>query len=426
VEVSLIDRRNFHVFSPMLYQAATGALAASEVSQPLRSLLRRQRNTRVILGEAADIEPTRREVRLVDGTAVPYDTLIVATGRQHSYFGNDQWREHAPGLKTLEDAAEIRRRVLLAFEAAEREPEPQRRRAWMTLVVVGGGPTGVELAGALGELARDTLRNDFRSIDPREARVILVEALDRLLLDYPAYLAADADRELTELGVTVRTGTTVTDLDATHVEVRMGQVSERIETRTVIWAAGVRPGTFGRRLAAALGAPVDRGGRIVVEPGLSVPGHPEVLVVGDMAAVSGPDGRPVPAVAQGAMQGGTHAAKVVAARLRGEPTPAFRYRDIGDLAMVGRFRVIARLPFAHFAGPLAWLIWLGVHLYYLSGFQNRLLVTVRWVWSLFTRARANRLITGAYASHGSLPPIGALDVTRMSAGPAGKAADTAA
>ena len=412
VEVVLIDRRNFHTFSPMLYQAATAAVAPSDVSQPLRAMLRRQRNTRVILGEATEIDAALRTVRLSDGTAVDYDWLIVATGTQPSYFGHEEWREHAPGLKTLEDATEIRRRVLVAFEAAEREPDPDLRRAWMTLIVVGGGPTGVELAGALAELARDTLRSEFRAIDPRESRVILVEAVDQILPGWPEFLRASARQELEDLGVEVRTATRVEDVSPTHVDVRADGNVERIETRTALWAAGVRPSAFGRRVARALAAPTDRVGRIVVEPDLSVRGHPEVLVVGDLAAISDDAVEAVPDVAQKGIQGGRHAARVIVERLRGRPAPPFHYRDIGDLAMVGRFRVVARLPFIALTGLAAWLLWLGVHLYYLNGIQTRLVVSVRWAWSLFTSGRGSRLITGAHATYGALPPIGAFQGAR--------------
>jgi NADH:ubiquinone reductase (H+-translocating) len=412
VEVVLIDRRNFHTFSPMLYQAATGAVSPSEVSQPLRAMLRRQRNARVILGEVTDLDAARRRVRLSDGTAIDYDSLIVGTGTQPSYFGHERWREHAPGLKTVEDATEIRRRALLAFEAAEREPDPELRRAWMTLLIIGGGPTGVELAGSLAELARDTLRSEFRSIDPTESRIILVEAVDEILPGWPDFLRTAAREELEQLGVEIRTGTRVEDIGPAHVDMRAGTVGERIETRTALWAAGVRPSAFGRRVARALAAPTDRVGRIVVEPDLSVRGHPEVLVVGDLAAIADGAGEPVPDVAQKGIQSGRHAARLIIERLRDKPAPSFRYRDIGDLAMIGRFRVVARLPLLALTGFVAWLLWLGIHIYYLNGLQTRLLVSVRWAWSLFTGGRGSRLITGAHATYGALPPIGSLDGSR--------------
>ena len=407
VNVTLIDRRNFHVFSPMLYQAATGGLAGPEIAQPLRGLLRKQRNTRVILGDAVGIDPGRHAVRLSDGTAIPYDTLVVATGTRHAYPSTKpHWRELAPGLTTLEDAAEIRRRVLLAFESAEREPDPARRRAWTTFIVVGGGPTGVELAGALAELARDTLRGEFRSLDPRESRVVLVEMSDRVLSEYPEKLSAAATRHLEQLGVVVRTGTTVSEIEESHVSVGMGSITERIDAHTVLWAAGTRPTAFGRRVANDLGATVDGTGRIVVDNDLSVPGHPDVLVIGDLAATRRRDGSAVPAVAQGAIQTGRHVGRVVEARRRGERVPAYRYRDLGELAMVGRFRTVARLPIVHFSGPIAWLLWLGIHIWYLQGLENRALVAVRWLRSILTGGRGSRLITGAHAAYGALPPIG--------------------
>ncbi len=409
VTVTLIDRRNFSVFSPMLYQVATGAVADVEIAQPLRRLLRNQPNTRVILGDAVGIDPRERAVLLSDGEAVGYDTLVVASGTRHAYpAAHPEWADLAPGLSTVEDAAEIRRRVLLAFESAERESDPARRRAWLTFVVAGGGPTGVELAGAVAELARDALRREYRGVDPRAARVILVEMEERLLTEYPPTLSAAARRQLAELGVTVRTGTTVSEIGTSHVTVRSGQISERIDARTVLWAAGTRPTTFGRRVAAELGAPVDRAGRIAVNADLSVPGHPEVLVIGDLASAVRPDGSRVPAVAQGAIQGGRHVGRVVEARLRGLPAPAFGYRDKGELAMIGRFRTVARLPRVRLSGPIAWLVWLGVHLFYLQGFQNRVLVGARWLWTALSGERAARLITEPHAHTGSLPTVGLL------------------
>ncbi len=421
VDVVLVDRRNVTVFSPMLYQAATGAVGESEIARPLRDILRRQRNARVVLGDATGIDAERRRVVLADGSVVSYDTLIVATGTEYSYFGHDEWREHAPSLKSLEDVAEIRRRVLLAFEGAERETDPQRRAAWLTFVVVGGGTTGVELAGAIAELARQTLDRQFRSADPREARVILVEQRDRVLPEYPEALSTVAEEALQGLGVAVHTGTTVADVRDTRVVVRTEGAEEQIDAMTVLWAAGVRASTFGRRVAATLGATTDCRGRFVVEADLSIPGHPEVLVVGDVAAMSRANGQVVPAVAPGAIQSGKHAASVIATRLRGRPSPGFRYRDIGELAMVGRFRVVARLPMMHFAGVFPWLLWLGIHLFYLSGVQNRVLVTVRWLSNLLTGARGSRLITATTSSDSKVALTGARRETRQSpvAGEAG-------
>jgi NADH dehydrogenase len=393
VDVVLVDRRNVSVFSPMLYQAAVGAVSESEISRPLRDILRRQHNAQVILGDATGIDVERREVLLADGSFVPYDSLVVATGSQYAYFGHDEWRAQAPSLKSLEDVAEIRRRVLFAFESAERETDAERQAAWLTFVVVGGGTTGVELAGAIAELARQTLHGQFRAADPRQVRVVLVEQRDRILPEYPQGLSAVAEEDLKTLGVSVRTGTSVVDISDTNVVIRADDTDERVPALTVLWAAGVRASTFARRVATALSATTDRRGRIVVEPDLSVPGHPEVLVVGDMAAATRRNGQLVPAVAQGAIQGGRHAARVITARLNGSPPPGFRYRDLGELAMVGRFRVVARLPFMSLAGAFAWLIWLGIHLFYLSGLQNRVLVAVRWISNLVTGARGSRLMT---------------------------------
>ncbi len=403
IALTLVDRRNFHLFQPMLYQVATGALSPGEIAQPLRSILRKQRNTTVILGEAVGVDPERREILLSDGGPIAYDTLIVATGAHHSYFGKDAWARLAPGLKTLEDATEIRRRILIAFEAAEREADPDRRRAWMTFVLVGGGPTGVELAGSLGEIARDTLRRDFRAIDPAEARIILVEAMDRVLPTYPAGRSASAKRQLEALGVEVRLGTRVTDIDEDGVAISIGAGTEgrteRLAARTVLWGAGVAASSFARRVAAATGAETDRNGRIIVEPELTVPGHPEIFVVGDAAVEPWKPDRPTPGVAQGAMQGGTHAAKTIRRRILGRPTEPFRYRNKGDVAVIGRLSGVTDIPWL---GPLgrqggftAWLLWLGIHIFYLIGFANRIVVVTRWGMSFLTHGRGTRLITGS-------------------------------
>ncbi len=403
IALTVVDRRNFHLFQPMLYQVATGALSPGEIAQPLRSILRKQRNTTVILGEAVGVDPEAREILLSDGGPIAYDTLIVATGAHHSYFGNDAWAKVAPGLKTLEDATEIRRRILIAFEAAEREADPDRRRAWMTFVLVGGGPTGVELAGSLGEIARDTLRRDFRAIDPAEARIILVEAMDRVLPSYPPGRSASAKRQLEALGVEVRLGTRVTDIDEDGVAISIGEgtaaQTERLPARTVLWGAGVAASSFVRRVAAATGAGTDRNGRILVEPDLTVPGHPEIFVVGDAAVEPWKPDRPTPGVAQGAMQGGTHAAKTIRRRILGRPTEPFRYRNKGDVAVIGRLSGVTDIPWL---GPLgrqggftAWLLWLGIHIFYLIGFANRIVVVTRWGMSFLTHGRGTRLITGS-------------------------------
>ena len=405
VALTLVDRRNFHLFQPLLYQVATGALSPGEIAQPLRSIFRRRPNTTVLLGEAVALDPVRGEVGLSDGGPIGYDSLIVATGVRHSYFGHEEWARDAPGLKSIDDATEIRRRILIAFEAAERESDPDRRAEWMTFVVVGGGPTGVELAGALGEIARDTLRRDFRSIDPTNARIVLVEALDRVLPPYPKGRSASARRQLERLGVTVRTGTKVVGIDDHSVRLEADGAQELLPARTVLWAAGVQASTFARVVAAATGAEVDRSGRIVVGPDLSIPDHPEIFVVGDVASRHWHDDRPVPGVAQGAIQGGSHAAATILRRLGGEPTPAFRYSNRGDMAIIGRLSGVTDIPWlgplGRQGGFIAWVLWLGIHLTYLIGFANRIVVITRWAWSFVTHGRGSRLITGRPL----LPPI---------------------
>jgi NADH dehydrogenase len=398
VALTLVDRRNFHLFQPLLYQVATGALAPGEIAQPLRSILRRNRNTTVLLGQAVGIDPARREVLMADGGPLAYDVLIVATGARHSYFGHDEWAPFAPGLKSIDDATEIRRRILIAFEAAEREADPARRAAWMTFVIVGGGPTGVELAGALGEIANDTLRNDFRAIDPRAARITLIEALDRILPTYPADRSASAARQLGRLGVLVRTSTRVVGISDGEVRVAVGDGDETIESRTVLWAAGVLASSFSRAVATALEAETDRAGRVLVGPDLTVPGHPEVFVVGDAAVQPWKRDRAVPGVAQGGIQGGSYAAKAIRRRLSGEPVKPFRYSDRGDVAVIGRLAGVTNIgwlgPLGRQAGFIAWLLWLGIHIVYLIGFANRIVVITRWAWSFLTHGRGSRLITG--------------------------------
>jgi NADH dehydrogenase len=400
VRLTLVDRRNFHLFQPLLYQVATGALSPGDIAQPLRSVLRKQRNTTVILGEAIGLDPDRREVLMADGGPIAYDTLIVATGAHHTYFDHPEWASFAPGLKTVEDATEIRRRILIAFEAAEREAEPERRRAWMTFVLVGGGPTGVELAGALGEIAHDTLRRDFRAIHPGETRIILVEAMDRVLPTYPADRSASAQRQLERLGVEVRTRTRVIDIDESTVRVTGPDgAADEIPSRTVLWAAGVLTSSFGRKVAAATGAATDRAGRVVVGPDLTIPGHPEIFVVGDAAVEPWKEGHPTPGVAQGAIQGGRYAAQVIRRRILGRPYDPFRYSDHGDVAVIGRLSGVTNIgwlgPFGRQSGFTAWALWLGIHLVYLIGFSNRIVVLVRWAWTFLTHGRGTRLITGS-------------------------------
>ncbi len=406
VEVTLVDRRNHHLFTPLLYQVATGALSPGDIAQPLRSILRRQRNTTVLLGEAVEIDPARRVVTLSDGGPIAYDSLILAAGARFSYFGHDEWAPAAPGLKSIDDALEIRRRILIAFEAAEREHDAERRAEWLTFVIVGGGPTGVELAGALGEIARDTLRRDFRSIDTADARILLVEALDRILPPYPPDRSASARRQLERLGATVRTGTRVVGLDGRSVSVEMtGGATERIPARTVLWAAGILVSPFVEAEARATGAPTDRNGRVLVGPDLTVPGHPEIFAIGDAAVQPWKKDKPVPGVAQGGIQAGRYAARTIRRRLSSETMPPFRYRNRGDVAVIGRLAGVTDIPwlgpFGRQSGFPAWLLWLTIHLVYLIGFANRIVVTVRWAWSFITHGRGSRLITGGPL----LPPI---------------------
>ncbi len=400
LDVTLVDRQNHHVFTPLLYQVATAQLAPGEIAQPLRALLRRHANTQVLLGEAVALDPDARTLRLADGAVLPYDVIVVATGTRHSWVGHDDWEPFAPGLKSIDDALAIRRRILLAFEEAERETDPMTRTAWMTFVVVGGGPTGVELAGALGEVARDALRREFRSIDPTMARIVLVEALDRVLPTYPRSLSRRARRDLATLGASVRTATRVTAITANGVDLEGADGSEHLATRTVLWAAGVQVTPFGRAVATALGAATDRSGRIRVGSDLSVPGHPEIIILGDLALTPWQPGRTVPGVAQGAIQGGRYAARRITASLDGRTIEPFRFRDLGELATIGRLRAVADFRRFRLSGFLAWMLWLGIHIVWLIGFESRLLVLLRWAWSFLTRGRGNRLITGAVTDDG--------------------------
>jgi NADH:ubiquinone reductase (H+-translocating) len=393
VEVTLVDRCNYHLFQPLLYQVATGTLSPANIASPLRNILKRHKNTRVLLAEATGIDAANRRVILSDGS-IEYDTLVVSTGSSHQYFGHAEWEQFAPGLKTVEDATDMRRRILLAFETAERETDPEKLRAWMTFVIVGGGPTGAELAGALGEIANDTLRRDFRNINPSEARIILVEGTDRVLPTYPPQLSAAARRMIERLGVTVRTGAMVTDIRKDSVTVREGDKTETIPTRTILWAAGVLGSPLGRMVAAECGAPCDRTGRVVVEPDLTVLGHAEIFVIGDLADFTHQTGRPLPGVAQPAIQQGRYVARAIACRLRGEESKPFHYFDKGNLATIGRGAAVADLNWLRLSGFPAWLIWVFVHLMYIVEFQNRLLVFVQWAWFYFTFDRSARLITG--------------------------------
>ena len=393
VEVTLIDRRNHHVFQPLLYQAATGGLSPGDIAWPLRGILRRNRNTRVVMGEVQDIDTERRRVILAQGE-VPYDTLVVAAGASHSYFGHERWERVAPGLKTIEQASAIRSRILGAFEAAESAANAEDRRAWLGFAIVGAGPTGVELAGTLGEIARDTLRGDFRNIDPAEARIILLDLAPRVLPQFPPDLSAHAEKSLIRLGVRSRMGLRVTEVDAEGVTAEGPQGTERILARTVIWATGVEASPLGRLLAARTATPVDSAGRLRVEADFSLPGHPELLVIGDLADYRHDGGVRLPGLAPVAMQEGRYAAKIIARRLRGEATPTFHYTDKGVMATIGRHHAVAILWNFHFHGVVAWLLWLFVHLLYLMSFQSRVLVATQWAFQYFTFNRSARLILG--------------------------------
>ena len=393
VQLTLIDRRNFHLFQPLLYQVATGWLSPANIASTLRATLKRQSNARVVLGEAQSIDTERRRVLLTDGE-LPYDTLIVATGSRPFYFGHDHWEAFAPGLKTIEDAIEIRSRIFHAFEAAERDPDSSRLRSLLTFVIVGGGPTGVELAGALGEIAHDTLKHDFRSIDPAQTRIVLLEGGERILPTYPPELSAKAAASLTDLGVTVRVRSLVSDIRQDAVVIKRGDETEDLPCRTIVWAAGVQASPIGRALAQATGAKLDRGGRIGVGPDLTIPGHPEIFVIGDLADVTNEAGKSLPGVAPVAMQEGVYVARVIAARMAGKSLPHFHYRDRGNMAIVGHATAVAEIGRFRFDGYLAWLAWLFVHLMKLVEFENRVLVLVQWAWYYFSRNRAARLITG--------------------------------
>ncbi len=393
VEVTLVDRRNHHLFQPLLYQVATGALSPANIAAPLRALLRRQANAQVLLGDVTDFDVANRRVILRDGE-LPYDTLIVAAGATHSYFGHPEWEPLAPGLKTIEDATSIRRKILKAFESAERLHDPDDLNRWLTFVIVGAGPTGVEMAGAVAELAHETLRHDFRAIDPTTARIVLVEAADRVLPPFHSELSAKARMALERMRVEVRCGTLVTDIEPGSVLLKCGEQVERLPTHTILWSAGVQASPLAKLLAEKTGAELDRGGRIRVTPDLTLGEHPEVFVIGDMAHCVDYAGKPLPGLAPVAMQEGRYAAQTIAARLAGRELPDFAYRDFGTMATIGRMKAVCDLFGWRFAGLLAWLTWLFVHLMMLVQFENRLLVLMQWAGHYVTRNRSARLITG--------------------------------
>ena len=395
VEVTLIDRRNFHLFQPLLYQVATGSLSPGEIAAPLRGVLSRQKNARVLLGEAVDIDPDAKRVILSDGAAFAYDSLIVATGSKTSYYGNDAWRDWAPSLKTIEEATAIRHKILYAFEWAERAETEEEARAWLTFVIVGAGATGLELAGALAEIANETLKHDFRRINPTEARIVLMEGGSRVLAAYPPDLSEKAEILLKRLGVEIMKGVMATAVDGNGVTYKRGDATEKLAAKTVLWAGGVTTTSFGKKLAERTKAQTDRSGRIKVKPDLTAPNYPDIFIAGDLASVT-QDEKPLPGVAQVAIQGGAYAAKTIGARLEGKKDlPPFHYFDKGDMAVIGRAAAVANVFGLHFWGWPAWLIWLFIHLMYIVEFQNRVLVFVQWGFEYLTFSRGARLITGA-------------------------------
>ena len=399
VDVTLIDRRNYHLFQPLLYQVATGSLSPGEIAAPLRSVFSRQKNTRVLLGEVVDLDPVSKRVMLADGASIEYDSLIVAAGSQTFYYGHDAWREWAPGMKSIEEATNIRHKILYAFEVAERLSDPVQRRAWLTFVIVGAGATGVELAGAIGEIARQTLKNDFRSIRPEEAEIILLDGAPRVLPPFPDDLAQKAQHSLEKLGVEVKTGVMVKDVDQEGVTIETHNGTQRLNARTVIWAGGVTVSPLGRTVAKRTNAETDRGGRIKVNPDLTVPNYPDIYVIGDLALLAGANGKPLPGVAQVAMQQGTYAAKAIVRKLQRETEiKPFKYFDKGDMAVIGRWSAVANIFGTHISGFFAWIIWAFIHLMYLVQFQSRILVFIQWAIQDLTFNRGARLITGPSAS----------------------------
>ncbi len=395
VDVTLIDRRNHHLFQPLLYQVATGSLSPGEIAAPLRSVLSRQKNTRVLLGTVTDIDPASKHVLLADGASLPYDSLIVAAGSQSSYYGHDEWREWAPSLKSIEEATSVRHKILYAFEVAERIPDPVERRAWLTFVIVGAGPTGVELAGAIGEIAQQTLKNDFRSIHPEEAQIILMDGAPRVLMPFTEDLAHKAERTLAKLGVQVKSGALVKNIDRDGLDIEVNKQIDRIAAKTVIWAGGVAASPLGKLLAARTNAETDRGGRVKVKPDLTIPNYPDIYVVGDLAAAADGKGNPLPGLAQVAMQGGTYTAKSILRKVNGQtPPPPFKYFDKGSMAVIGRASAVADIFGVHVSGLLAWLVWAFIHLMYLVQFQSRVLVFTQWAIQDLTFNRGARLITG--------------------------------
>ena len=396
VDVTLIDRRNYHLFQPLLYQVATGSLSAGEVASPLRSVLRRQKNTRVWLGTVVDVDPNSKNVILADGAIVPYDSLIIAAGSETSYFGHNDWQEWAPGMKSVEEATTIRHKILYAFEVAERIPDPVQRRAWLTFVIVGAGPTGVELSGAIAEIARQTLKNDFRSINPEDAQIILMDGAPRVLMPFPEKLSEKARRSLARLGVEVRPGAMVKHVNEEGLTIESEKGAESIAAKTVIWAGGITASPLGKILASRAHAEIDKGGRVKVKLDLTIPNYPDIYVVGDLASATEEKGKPLPGLAQVAMQGGAYAAKAILRKVKGQKElPPFHYFDKGTLAVIGRAAAVADVFGIQLSGSIAWLVWAFIHILYLVNFQSRVLVFIQWAIQDLTFSRGARLITGA-------------------------------
>jgi NADH dehydrogenase len=399
LDVTLIDRRNFHLFQPLMYQIATGSLSPGEIAAPLRGVLSRQKNTQVLLGEAADIDPAAKRITLLDGATFDYDSLIVATGSETSYYGNDSWRQWAPSLKSVEEATAIRHKILYAFERAERSTTPEEVRPWLTFVIVGAGATGMELAGALAEIANETLRNDFRHIKPQEARIILMEGGPRVLAAYPPDLSAKAEKAVAKLGVDVMKNVMVTNIDEQGVSFRRGEATEQLPARTVLWAGGVITNAFGKKIAQRCSAEIDKSGRIKVHADLTIPNYPDIFIVGDLSHAVDREGKPLPGVAQVAIQGGAYAAKTIRARVEGKSSPQpFHYFNKGDMAVIGRAAAVANIFGMHLSGLLAWLTWLFIHLIYIVQFQSRVMVFIQWGFEYLTFSRGARLITGSAAT----------------------------
>ena len=392
VQVTLIDKRNFYLFQPLLYQVATGGLSPSDIASPLRLILRQHKNVQVLLNSVVDLKPKDKQIILDDDKSISYDILILATGSTHHYFGNDQWENHAPGLSTVEDALEIRNRVFGAFEAAEKENDPIKRQAWLTFVIVGGGPTGVELAGAVAEIANSSMKGNFNNFTPKDAKIILIEGLERVLPPYPTELSSKAEQELCNLGVTIHTQSMVTSISENNIVLHKGEKYEQITSHTILWAAGVKASSVGKKLAEKTGAQIDRAGRVIVEPDLSIIGFPDIFVIGDLSSFSHQNNKPLPGIAPVAMQQAKYVAKLIQKQLKGESLPSFVYKDYGSMAIIGKNKAVADFKFIKLSGFLAWFIWIWVHIYYLIEFDNKLVVLIQWIWNYFTQGRGSSVI----------------------------------